>query len=347
MIWSYIILAFVSFCGMRFSVLDGYDPLDRRTTTSIKGIFISMVFITHMCGYIPIESPAYAGLGGYLFWTIRRIFGQLIVVMFLFYSGYGVMASIQSNGQEYVRTMPKKRILTTLLNFDVAVLLFVIVDFALGVDLQFGKTILAFTGWTSVGNSNWYIFVILACYLIAWICGVVKGARAMPILAVTVMMMLVLSFVKESWWYNTMMAFPCGCVYASQRTRIDDFIKRRYWSVLAGCSVTFLLVYGYNWLCGDFHGLVHNLMSVLFAALVIILSFKVKIGNPVLYWLGANLFPIYIYQRIPMLMGSRILGSDFISTHWVAYVIGCVIITLAIAWAYPWWRIRLGATCVQ
>ena len=101
MIGSYIILALVSLCGMRFSARDGFDPLDRRMTTSIKGIFICMVFITHMCSYIPVESPAYAGLGGYLFWTIRRIFGQLIVVMFLFYSGYGVMASIQAKGQEY------------------------------------------------------------------------------------------------------------------------------------------------------------------------------------------------------------------------------------------------------
>ena len=340
MIGSYIILALVSLCGMRFSARDGFDPLDRRTTTSIKGIFICMVFITHMCGYIPAESPAYAGLGGYLFWTIRRIFGQLIVVMFLFYSG-------QSKGQEYVKAMPKKRILTTLLNFDVAVLLFVIVDLALGVDLQFGKTLLAFTGWTSVGNSNWYIFVILACYLIAWICGAVKSAWALPILAVSAVMMLVLSFVKESYWHNTMMAFPCGCVYASQRTRIDALIKRHYRSVLAGCSAAFFLIYGYNWFRGDFHGLVHNLVSVLFAALVIVLSFKIKIGNPVLYWLGERLFPIYIYQRIPMLMGSRILGSDFISTHWVAYVTGCLVITLAIAWAYPWWRIRLvgGGGC--
>ena len=41
---------------------------------------------------------------------------QLMVTMFLFYSGYGVMESIKRKGDDYIKSFPKKRILTTLIN---------------------------------------------------------------------------------------------------------------------------------------------------------------------------------------------------------------------------------------
>ena len=42
--------------------------------------------------------------------------GQLVVVMFLFYSGYGIGESYKKKGVNYVQQMPVHRILTTLLN---------------------------------------------------------------------------------------------------------------------------------------------------------------------------------------------------------------------------------------
>ena len=48
--------------------------------------------------------------------------------MFLFYSGYGVMESIRKKGEAYVVAMPRHRVAGTLINFDVAVLIFLVVD---------------------------------------------------------------------------------------------------------------------------------------------------------------------------------------------------------------------------
>lgn len=43
--------------------------------------------------------------------------------VFLFYSGYGIMESIKNKGEKYISTVPKKRILNVLVNFDIAVLI--------------------------------------------------------------------------------------------------------------------------------------------------------------------------------------------------------------------------------
>lgn len=64
-------------------------------------------------------------------WFIYR-FSQLVVVMFLFYSGYGVGESFKRKGDGYVKSMPRHRILATLLNFDVAVIVFILLGLALG-----------------------------------------------------------------------------------------------------------------------------------------------------------------------------------------------------------------------
>lgn len=134
------------------------DYLGREQCESVKGIFILLVFFSHFMGYV-------RQTGGVAF---DMPLGQLIVTLFLFYSGYGVMESIRTKGAAYVREMPKRRILTTLLNFDIAVLAFIGVDLLLGQSLTAKQCLLSLVAWDSVGNSNWYIFVILLCYVAAW-----------------------------------------------------------------------------------------------------------------------------------------------------------------------------------
>ena len=54
--------------------------LSRETTVSVNGLFIIIVFFSHIQSYIALP-PAVHGVTSGL--------GQLMVAMFLFYSGYG------------------------------------------------------------------------------------------------------------------------------------------------------------------------------------------------------------------------------------------------------------------
>lgn len=75
------------------------------------------------------------------------------------------MKSLLSKGYSYLETYPKSRILTTLLNFDIAICCFILMNLFLGRKMDLSQIVLSFIGWDSVGNSNWYIFIILWCYL--------------------------------------------------------------------------------------------------------------------------------------------------------------------------------------
>ena len=135
----------------------------------VKGFFIILVFISHINQYILKAGYSVSSFGDILYFKITGGIGQLMVVMFLFFSGYGIMESYKKKGAYYVTSMPKKRILTTLLNFDVAVLFYIALNVLLGKSMTVSQVFLSFIAWDSVGNSNWYIFVILVCYTLSYL----------------------------------------------------------------------------------------------------------------------------------------------------------------------------------
>lgn len=163
----YVIISILLILGCRFHRAGSYNDsyISKEQCNCIKGFFIAVVFCRHIVPYIVEAGYDFSIAGDNVFRWIDGHIGQLLVVMFLFYSGYGVTESIKTKGGEYVRRIPKKRILVTLANFDVAVFIFMVVDFLLSIEYSTKDILLSFTGWKSIGNSNWYIFVILVCYL--------------------------------------------------------------------------------------------------------------------------------------------------------------------------------------
>ena len=303
-----------------------------------------MVFISHCM--LDIKKTGYIFVGGLdaAGMHIRSELGQLVVVMFLFYSGYGVMESYAKKGRDYVKSFPKKRILTTLLNFDIAVLAFVILDVALGIKLGLKQIVLSLTAWESVGNSNWYIFVILFCYFVAYVSFLAipgNGRKAMWMVSILVLAgMIVLSYLKPSRWYNTILCFPAGMCLSAYKDRIMFFCKKHYIGVL---TVSFVVIMVFHWLpLPRLHGIVYNVQGVAFALLTVLLTMKVKTGNVVLHWLGVNLFPIYIYQRIPMIAITKFAGEEFVRNYPYVFMVSCFVVTSVIVWGYKFWRIRFS-----
>ena len=160
-----VLIIIISLIGIKFFVKDSNkDYLSKENTNCIKGIFILIVFYSHLCTYIPYQHSK-----DFLMYDLRSFLGQLMVTMFLFYSGYGIYESIKKKKSNYVNNIPIKRILITLLNFDIAVLTFAVVNQLIGNGKTLEEILLALTGWGGIGNSNWYIFAILFLYLSTYI----------------------------------------------------------------------------------------------------------------------------------------------------------------------------------
>ena len=343
----YVFLFVLLLWGVRYRRKGWYDPFDRKTTNAVKGFFIALVFVRHIFGYVQTGGWTCAGMPDRLFLLLNRCVGQLLVVMFLFYSGYGVMTALRTKGNEYLRTMPKRRILTTLLNFDVAVLAFVIVDLCMGVKLGIGKVGLSLVCWESVGNSNWYIFDILLCYSLFWLVfccccrrdGPAFGHGASLLALVVACATVALFFVRPEWWSNTIMAFPFGCLWAAHRVRIEGVLKRHYKMFLF--SLVFITLFFVGISLRVSFGIFYNLLAVVFAAMVVVASMKICVGNAVLVWAGMNLFPLYIYQRIPMLAFGGYFKGNMVGIWMWAYIVVCLLVTCAFAYTYRWFEIKL------
>ena len=345
---SIFVLVFISFKGVK-----GYNEnyLSFDMTNAIKGIFILLVFISHANPYIKQAGYNYEANGDALYLNIISYVGQWIVTLFLFYSGYGVMESIKNKGYDYIASFPQKRILPLLINFDIAVLLYIIIDLLLGKSIALKQSILSFIAWDSVGNSNWYIFVILICYFLTWVVfslskqssgNAISNSRRFRntlILAILLLVaMVVLSYFKGEYWYDTILCYGAGCLFSIKKKEIWEFAKRYYYSILQVlvillCCIPHFPIYA--------KGLTHNVFNVVFALLIIVISMKLSVKNRFIMWLGQNLFPIYIYQRVPMIVLSSICGGVLVKSYPIVFVAISFVVTLLIAKGYKYITVRI------
>lgn len=216
--------------------------IGKETTSTINGLFIWLVFLSHFTQYLPSSAGNIVGDN----------LGQLVVVMFLFYSGYGCAVQYLTKGESYLRASPRKRILPTLINFDIAVCAFVAVGLLLGKSMTARKVVLSLVCWDSVGNSNWYIFVIMLCYALFWFsAGVVKrkvnvidgGAEMANYHDVAFGDFSCCPLARQTKLVcDTLMAFGAGAVYGLNRNCIEDYVKKNYWICLALAVVLFVSV---------------------------------------------------------------------------------------------------------
>lgn len=344
MILSYIILILIVLSKLKIHSKD-FNPnyMSHEMTNAIKGIFILLVFISHATPYITQSGYDYSGIGDFLFLFINRNVGQWVVAMFLFYSGYGVMESINKKGREYLASFPRKRILCVLANFDVAVLAFFLTNICLGKYFTPQEYLLSFIGWTSVGNSNWYIFVILLCYALTYI------AFALPLtlnnkhkytilVALCVVAAILLSFVKPYHWYDTILCYAMGMSYSIYQKTFVSFVHRRYVLSVGILSLILIGLFTKAYMAG---GVSHNIFAMTFCLWVICISMKVSSNNNFLIWCGKNLFALYIYQRIPMIMLSAVGDGVLACSYPFLFISSCFVTTLLIAHLYKHWSIKL------
>ena len=132
-------------------------------TQTIKGFFVITVFFSHFCSYVSLDIWYDSVV------RVCRYLGQLMVVPFLFYSGYGIFESVKKKKENYIKQFPKKRILKVLLHFDLAVLLFLVLDALINQPVSLYKFTLSLVAWEAIGNSAWFIFAILCAYLFAYV----------------------------------------------------------------------------------------------------------------------------------------------------------------------------------
>lgn len=318
-----VLLLLVTLFGAKWKSSGHSDYLGKAQTTAIKGIFAVIILYSHLRGYLP---PRLSDSYDYWYYFTLDGLGQFMVVMFLLYSGYGIMEALKIKRAEYTKTFLTHRVGKIWIMFIIAVALFVILNLILGIEHDPVKYITCWIGWDDIGNSNWFVFDIIILYLLTYIALLISNTRNWNLKVVTIIV-YVLTFCvaialnissKGSCWYDTIMAYPTGMLYSIYKKPIETFIKRIKW-ITALLSSIFILF------CCKYFFLAHKLVSgaiaesiynaayftvtvftsSVFAVIVLLLTMRLKLDNKILQWLGVNAFAIYLLQRISMIIATH------------------------------------------
>lgn len=343
MIAIYIAIFIAAAYGAKLADGSG-SYLGKKQSAALKGIFVMLVFASHSWQYIKDLAPN--GVFTNAFFLVKTALGQMIVVPFLFFSGYGVRYSFERKGEAYVRSIPKHRVLKLLTHTTPIILLFLCLQLALGRHYDLGFVLSSLVLWESLGNSNWYIFSILVLYIITYISfGVFKDRRRALVscLLLTLVYIALMSLVKPTWWYDTVISYVFGMLFYDLSETFSEKLTQSAgaWKrgLLKIAALLLLAAAGYLTCVAclkEFSprllpALAGNLAAVAFMLLLLCVSLKVKLGNPVIDWLGDHIFEVYLLQRLPMILFTKLGLANVSLVLWYA---ACIAVTVLLAYLF-------------
>lgn len=291
----FLIFIFITIYGIKFFKDGDKNYLDKKSTTMSRGFFTILIFFSHFNSYfsnIGIQYPIYTKIIGKI--------GQLMVTMFLFYSGYGIYKSCISK-ENYFKNFLKNRFLKTLFVFDLAVFMYLIVGVIKGNTYSSKQIILSFIGWDSLGNSNWFMFDILILYLITYIIAKIfdNKLNKKAIISITIVSLILivgLHKYKQLWWYDTLLCYSIGMIYALYENEINKIFQSKYYLIIL---ILATILFGTTYILEKYSILFNLINAIIFSLWYTIIMYKIKIGNNCLEFLGKYSYEIYILQRIP------------------------------------------------
>lgn len=295
MIYIFILFVLFSLIGVSFKNISGidHDALSIERTTMINVFFVGIVFFSHFNSYVTTNNSF-----DNIYYSFFKI-GQLMVTTFLFYSGYGIYESIKSK-KNYIDNFLKTRIFKLYVSVFVAMILYLILNSIIGKSYDIKTIILSTIGFTSIGNSNWFIFATFCMYFSVFFSfKVFKNDNSSALFSCLILsfcyIFLVMRYLGYSWWVNTILCFNAGMFFSYFKDRILTFLSNKYHYILI--IILLIIIFGLT-IINNYNYYTYEIISLMFVLLVVLISLKVRIGNKMLLWLGKNTFNIYILQRL-------------------------------------------------
>lgn len=272
------------------------DNFSVAQTRALKGVFAIYVVFHHLCTYLADFFPS--------FYAFKHI-GFLMVGGFFMISGYGLMYGVK-NKPNYLKGFFSNRILTILVPY------YIINIFYLYANKITGQLTKEYIIGSLFGFNLWYVMAITILYIAFYFSFKVFGNKhgvksiSLSTLAYIVVMYILYKFFNRYllgfWWYNSAICFAIGILYCNFKNKADSLLKKHYIPFLLFTVALIVPTYCYTSL--HFNDgttsvlLAEILCSMAFSGLVLLLSIKFQIGNPVLNLCGDLSFELYLSHAL-------------------------------------------------
>lgn len=272
--------------------------LSKEMGNAWRGLFAIVVLLHHL------SQRTDPGLAFRLF----RPAGYLAVAVFFFFSGYGLQKSHMAS-ENYQNKFLQKRLLKILLPYAFVTLLYWVLFAVNGTVFSLKDVALSLVNGDPIAFASWYILSICYFYVVYWLFMLTCKRRFNLMVLCAALYFVVYAilcrvFGYDEWWYNASHLLVLGMLWATHEQRILHVIAKRYY-LLAGCTlVGFLASFGALYadlLTGLMWELVLSWISAaLFVGMVLLVSMKIRIQNPILQFLGKISMEIYLIHGLFM-----------------------------------------------
>ena len=291
---------------------------DRITSKEIQGVLA--VFIMFHQTVIALDANRIDS-GDMMFFYY---YGILAVAFFFFSSGFGLIKRWMTD-ENYIKGFMRRRTFTVLVPFFICNYIYLtdalLNNIASRKTFGFGEVICSFFGLFLVNNEMWFAVEIMILYVFFRIVfsKVKKPLTGILLMTCVVLVMMavglfsghsetgVMSYwFKGEWWYNTILMFPVGMLYAYKEERINQVIKKAFVSLLLASGILVVLmdhvhrnlISGHHIYWTEYEGSANPILDKLiglgqetifeiaFLILVITLMSRIRISNPVIKFFG-------------------------------------------------------------
>ena len=363
-----LLLLIIIFWGARFSGFTETAPsyLCPAQTRYIQSAAILAIILHHLTQQVTSYGLYPKGL-----LTIFNYTGYPCTALFFFFSGYGLITSLQTK-PDYLKTFPKKRFLSVLIPFWAVNLLIVMSEkYIYGVHLTAAKTLRYIFGLSLLNGNGWFFIEIVLFYVLFYALFSLiphRDAALFLLCAFTVLFIVFSSrlgyetgtktaWFKGEWWHNSTIAFIPGLLYARFRTPADRFIRKHYLLLLPVFGILSAVTFR-SAVYAERHGGYHHYAgysqrhyalltlraqmtaAVCFVILILLLNMRVTIGNRILRYLsGIRTELLLIHPWFVARVFKNIRMNDF--TRYSAVIVCSLACSALIS---PFIRLAVGKT---
>lgn len=283
---------FIILFGISKQDKNANEIMSKDNLVSIRGICAIEIMLGH------IGLPSNTGGSIYLF-PFRKA-GILVVGCFLFFSGLGLIKSMQKQKDYFDKFIIKKCIAILVPAYLVYLVFFL--PYMLG---SRGEGVSRVWKYLLCGqfyhSAMWYVFELLLLYVLFFVL-FRKTDNYKKSLGVVAIVSVVFIFAAHFMglvepWYGSTMCFSLGLFYGLYENKLSDFLQKNYLKCFAGSIFIFLLSLGVFFIGEDtVWGVVvaRNIAALSFTVIMIMLLYKVKLSNFISNYCGKISYEIYL-----------------------------------------------------
>ena len=307
------------------------EYLNVKSTSGLRG-FLALGIIFHHISPLVKTGEEFSNFS---------YMGTYIVSIFFFLSAYGLYVQNESR-ENYLDNFLVKRLSKIIVPFFIISLIYMFYRFVNGQLIDLNFFINLFKQGSTIIYNGWFVDIIILMYIFFYLSFKFFQNKFLSIVFNTIFIIcyicLAITLGYNFWWYNSVLAFAIGLIWAKNQNKIDRFLEKYYFIVIVLVTVLLFVSHRYDILLKYLHiedsysyALAANLDNIIFTIYFIIVFLKkINFSNVYLNLIGRISFELYMIHGLVISMLAKIFVSSRVND--VLFTLFVLIISLILAW---------------